>query len=56
MLHGDGERTVFCLPTWSMIHSGHWKFQIAGLARHRRVLVMDGRAASRTAQIIAELL
>jgi len=31
------------LPTWSIIHSRHWKFQIAYLARHCRVLVMDGR-------------
>jgi pimeloyl-ACP methyl ester carboxylesterase len=42
-LFGDGEPTVFLLPTWSIIHSRHWKFQIAYLARHCRVLVMDGR-------------
>ena len=42
-LYGAGERTVFLLPTWSIIHSRHWKFQIAHLARHCRVLVMDGR-------------
>ncbi len=42
-VYGEGERTVFCLPTWSIIHSRHWKFQIADLARHCRVLVMDGR-------------
>lgn len=34
---------MFLLPTWSIIHSRHWKFQIANLARHCRVLVMDGR-------------
>jgi pimeloyl-ACP methyl ester carboxylesterase/predicted glycosyltransferase len=42
-LYGHGEPTVFLLPTWSIIHSRHWKFQIAYLARHCRVLVMDGR-------------
>src|SRR6266567_4721410 len=42
-VYGEGDRTVFLLPTWSIIHSRHWKFQIADLARHRRVLVMDGR-------------
>src|SRR6266852_3605299 len=42
-LYGEGDRTVFFLPTWSIIHSRHWKFQVAYLARHCRVLVMDGR-------------
>src|SRR6267143_2632519 len=42
-LYGQGDPTVFLLPTWSIIHSRHWKFQIAHMARHCRVLVMDGR-------------
>jgi pimeloyl-ACP methyl ester carboxylesterase len=42
-LYGEGDTTVFLLPTWSIIHSRHWKFQIGYLARHCRVLVMDGR-------------
>jgi pimeloyl-ACP methyl ester carboxylesterase len=42
-IYGKGDPTVFLLPTWSIIHSRHWKFQIAYLARHCRVLVMDGR-------------
>src|SRR5437879_8320775 len=42
-LYGQGDPTVFLLPTWSIIHSRHWKFQIAQLARHCRVLVMYGR-------------
>ena len=42
-VYGSGDWTVFLLPTWSIIHSRHWKFQIAYLARHCRVLVMDGR-------------
>ena len=42
-VYGSGETTVFLLPTWSIIHSRHWKFQIAYLSLHCRVLVMDGR-------------
>src|SRR5437588_1187205 len=42
-LYGEGDRTVFLLPAWSIIHSRHWKHQISYLARHCRVLVMDGR-------------
>jgi pimeloyl-ACP methyl ester carboxylesterase len=42
-LYGQGERTVFLLPTWSMVHSRAWKAQVPYLARHCRVLVMDGR-------------
>lgn len=42
-VYGEGDRTVLLLPTWSIIHSRHWKFQIPYLARHCRVLVMDGR-------------
>jgi hypothetical protein len=36
--YGDGQPTVFLLPTWSIIHSRHWKAQIPYLARHFRVL------------------
>src|ERR1700730_8361023 len=42
-LFGEGDLTVFFLPTWSIIHSRHWKFQVPYFARHCRVLVMDGR-------------
>lgn len=27
-LFGSGDQTVFFLPTWSIIHSRHWKAQI----------------------------
>src|SRR5690242_11276389 len=40
---GQGEQTIFLLPTWSIVHSRHWKMQVPYLARHGRVLVMDGR-------------
>ena len=42
-VYGTGEPTVFLLPTWSIIHSRHWKLQIPYLARHFRVLTFDGR-------------
>src|SRR5215207_8529505 len=42
-VYGRGETTVFFLPTWSIIHSRHWKMQIPYFARHFRVLTFDGR-------------
>jgi pimeloyl-ACP methyl ester carboxylesterase len=45
---GDGEPTVLLLPTWSIVHSRHWKAQIPYLARHFRVLTFDGRGNGRS--------
>ncbi|MEX0817510.1 MAG: alpha/beta hydrolase, partial [Gaiellales bacterium] len=42
-VYGEGEPTVFFLPTWSIVHSRHWKMQIPYFARHFRVLTFDGR-------------
>ena len=47
-VYGSGEQTVFLLPTWSIIHSRHWKMQIPYLARHCRVLTFDGRGNGRS--------
>ena len=47
-VYGTGEPTVFLLPTWSIIHSRHWKLQIPFLARHFRVLTFDGRGNGRS--------
>ena len=47
-VYGAGETTVFLLPTWSIIHSRHWKMQIPYLARHCRVLTFDGRGNGRS--------
>ena len=47
-VYGDGERTVLFLPTWSIIHSRHWKAQIPYFARHCRVLTFDGRGNGRS--------
>jgi pimeloyl-ACP methyl ester carboxylesterase/predicted glycosyltransferase len=41
-VYGEGEETVFLIPTWSLVHSRHWKMQIPYFARHFRVLSMDG--------------
>ncbi len=45
---GDGEPTVLLLPTWSIVHSRHWKMQIPYLARHWRVLTFDPRGNGRS--------
>ena len=42
-VYGDGEDTILLLPTWSIIHSRHWKAQIPYLSRHFRVVTFDGR-------------
>ena len=47
-VYGDGEPTVLLLPTWSIMHSRHWKMQIPYLARHCRVLTFDGRGNGRS--------
>ncbi|MBA2333173.1 MAG: alpha/beta fold hydrolase [Actinobacteria bacterium] len=47
-VYGSGEQTVLLLPTWSIIHSRHWKMQIPYLARHCRVLTFDGRGNGRS--------
>jgi pimeloyl-ACP methyl ester carboxylesterase/predicted glycosyltransferase len=47
-VYGSGEPTVMLLPTWSIIHSRHWKAQIPYLARHFRVVTFDGRGNGRS--------
>jgi pimeloyl-ACP methyl ester carboxylesterase/predicted glycosyltransferase len=42
-VYGQGEPTVLLLPTWSIVHSRHWKMQIPYLSRHARVVTFDGR-------------
>jgi pimeloyl-ACP methyl ester carboxylesterase/predicted glycosyltransferase len=42
-VHGDGDQTIVLLPTWSIVHSRHWKMQVAYLARTYRVVTIDGR-------------
>ena len=47
-VYGEGAETVFLLPTWSLVHSRHWKMQIPYLSRHFRVLAMDGLGNGRS--------
>ena len=47
-VYGHGEPTVLLLPTWSIVHSRHWKMQIPYLARHCRVVAFDGRGNGRS--------
>jgi pimeloyl-ACP methyl ester carboxylesterase len=47
-VYGTGEPTILLLPTWSIIHSRHWKMQIPYLARHYRVVTFDGRGNGRS--------
>src|SRR3954454_691449 len=50
---GENEPTIALLPTWSIIHSRHWKFQVPYLARHHRVLTFDGRGCARSDRPVA---
>jgi pimeloyl-ACP methyl ester carboxylesterase/predicted glycosyltransferase len=52
-VHGGGEPTILLLPTWSIIHSRHWKMQIPYLARHCRVVTFDGRGNGRSDRPLA---
>jgi pimeloyl-ACP methyl ester carboxylesterase len=47
-VYGSGEPTVLLLPTWSLLHSRHWKMQIPYLSRHCRVVTFDGRGNGRS--------
>jgi pimeloyl-ACP methyl ester carboxylesterase/predicted glycosyltransferase len=47
-VYGEGEETVFLLPTWSLVHSRHWKMQIPYFSRHFRVLTTDGLGNGRS--------
>lgn len=45
---GEGEPTIFFLPTWSILHSRHWKMQIPYFSRHFRCITFDGRGNGRS--------
>jgi pimeloyl-ACP methyl ester carboxylesterase/predicted glycosyltransferase len=47
-VHGEGDPTIVLLPTWSIIHSRHWKMQVPYLARACRVVTFDGRGNGRS--------
>jgi pimeloyl-ACP methyl ester carboxylesterase len=45
---GEGPRTLLFLPSWSIVHSRMWKAQVPYLARHMRVITIDGRGNGRS--------
>ena len=47
-LYENDRPTILLMPTWSIIHSRHWKAQVPYLARHFRVLTFDGRGNGRS--------
>ena len=46
--YGDGQPTILLMPTWSLLHSRHWKLQIPYFARLFRVVTFDGRGNGRS--------
>jgi pimeloyl-ACP methyl ester carboxylesterase/predicted glycosyltransferase len=46
--HGVGERAVLLMPTWEIVDSRIWKFQIPFLARRFTVLSFDPRGHGRS--------
>lgn len=47
-VYDNDEPTILLMPTWSILHSRHWKLQIPYLARHFRVLTVEGRGNGRS--------
>jgi pimeloyl-ACP methyl ester carboxylesterase len=48
-VHGEGNSPAVVLaPTWSIVHSQIWKAQVPYLARHFRVVTLDGRGNGRS--------
>jgi pimeloyl-ACP methyl ester carboxylesterase len=43
--YGEGSPAILLLPTWSLVHSRHWKMQVHYLARHFTVVSFDGRGS-----------
>jgi pimeloyl-ACP methyl ester carboxylesterase/predicted glycosyltransferase len=42
-VHGDGPDPIVFTPADTIVHAGMWKAQVAFLARHHRVVVIDPR-------------
>jgi pimeloyl-ACP methyl ester carboxylesterase/predicted glycosyltransferase len=47
-VYGTGEPTLLFLPTWTIIHSRHWKQQLPYFARHARAITFDPRGNGRS--------
>ncbi len=46
--YGSGEPSILFLPTWEVVHSRSWKFQLPYFARHATVLTFDPRGNGRS--------
>ncbi len=46
--YGSDGPTVLLMPTWEIVYSRAWKFQIPYLARHCRVVTFDRRGSGRS--------
>lgn len=49
-VYGSGPVTILILPTWSVLHSAHGRFQLVDLSRHYKVVTFDGRGNGRSAR------
>jgi pimeloyl-ACP methyl ester carboxylesterase len=47
-VHGEGETSLMLIPSSPITHSRSWKGQIPYLARHFKVVTMDGRGNGRS--------
>ena len=47
-VHGSDSPTILLAPTWSIIPSAYWKYQVSHLARRYRVVTFDGRGNGRS--------
>lgn len=48
--YGEGPITLLLMPTWQIVDSRIWKFQVGYLARHFRVVTFDGRGSGSSDQ------
>jgi pimeloyl-ACP methyl ester carboxylesterase/predicted glycosyltransferase len=46
-VHGTGEPTIVLLTSWAIVHARQWKMQVPYLARHFRVITVEGRGNGR---------
>ena len=46
-MFGAGEPTILLLTSWAIVHARQWKAQVPYLARHFRVITVEGRGNGR---------
>ncbi len=46
-VYGTGEPAILLLTSWAIVHARQWKAQVPYLARHFRVIVVEGRGNGR---------